>query len=111
MDMLNLCPAFDRFEPMFFDPKRHRQSLALLASTSLIAKRAKLAFAFADRSCRLPAPTGRDYLLRALAARLAGRDEEARVDIDRAFEIDPADEMVFACALSWGRARSKRPPR
>ena len=81
--MLTDCPALDRFEPMFFDPDRHRQSLVLLASTSLVAGRAKLAFAFADRSCRLPAPTGRDYLLRALAARLAGREEEARLDIDR----------------------------
>ena len=76
-----------------------------LAAASLIAKRADLAFAFADRRCRLSAPTGRDYLLRALAARMASRDDEARADLDRAFEIDPADEMVSTCALSWGRER------
>ena len=77
--------------------------MALLASASLVAKRPDLAFAFADRRCRLSAPAGRDYLLRALAARMAGRDDEARGDLDRAFEIDPADEMVLTCALSWGR--------
>ena len=107
MDMLFHCPAFERFEPLFFDPNRHRQSLALLASASLTAERADLAFAFADRRCRLSAPTGRDYLLRAIAARVAGREDEARADLDRAFDIDPADEMILSCALSWGRAPLK----
>ena len=99
--MLTHCPTFNRFEPLFFDPNRHRQSLALLASASLVAERADLAFAFADRRCRLSAPTALDYVLRALAVRAAGREEEARADLDRAFEIDPADEMVLSCALSW----------
>ena len=60
MDMLTSLPQFDRFEPLFFDPAHHRQSLPLLAAAALAQGRADAAFAFADRSCRLPAATGRD---------------------------------------------------
>jgi O-antigen biosynthesis protein len=100
--MLSDCAVFPILEPLFFDPHRHGLSLAGLACASLASGQKERAFAFADRRCRLPAPTGGDYLLRALAARAAGNDPQAREDLRRAFEISPNDESVLVCALNWG---------
>jgi GT2 family glycosyltransferase len=100
--MLSDCAIFPPFEPLFFDPGRHGQSLAALACASLASAQKERAFAFADRRCRLPAPTGGDFLLRALAERAAGSDRRAAQDLRRAFEIAPNDESVLFCALNWG---------
>ena len=107
--MLSSLPGFDRFEPLFFDPARHRQSLPLLAASALAVGRADAAFAFADRSCRLGAPAARDFLLRALARRLAGHNVDARLDLARALEIDPIDNLISSCARFWDEASPLTP--
>ena len=60
------------------------------------------AFMFADRRCRRGTPGARDFLLRATAFRLMGDEGCAKDDLERAFEIDPTDDVVASSVLVWG---------
>ena len=57
---------------------------------------------FADRRCRLPAPTAYDLMLRATASRLMNETSYAEADLARAFEIDPTHDLVISNVLAWG---------
>ncbi len=94
--------SVESLESGLFDSTRHSETLALLASAALSAQQPGLAFMFADRRCRNPTPTARDYLLRAEASRRAGYREYAANDLRRALEIDPVDDLVNSSALTWG---------
>jgi GT2 family glycosyltransferase len=59
---------------------------------------------FADRRCRLDAPTACDFLLRATASRLMCEAAFAEADLARAFEIDPTHDVVIDNVLRWGAA-------
>ena len=100
--MVRNALSFESLEAGLFDSARHYETLALLASAALIAERPGQAFMFADRRCRNPAPTARDYLLRAEASRRAGYGDYAANDLRRALEIDPVDDLVNCSALTWG---------
>ncbi len=92
---------------LFFDPVRHREALALLASEHLGRGEYAAAFRFADRRCRLLKPDARDYLLRSEASRRAGHENFAAQDLARAFEIDPTDRFVASLVMAWGPAEQK----
>ena len=95
----------DQFRPaeaLFFDPARHNEALALLSAEALQKGELETAFMFADRKCRRPTPGARDFLLRAAASRLMGYEGCATEDLERAFEIDPTDELVASSVLAWG---------
>jgi O-antigen biosynthesis protein len=95
----------DQFRPaqvLFFDPARHNEALALLSAEALQKRQLETAFMFADRKCRRPTPSARDFLLRATASRLMGYEGCATEDLERAFEIDPTDELVSSSVLVWG---------
>jgi GT2 family glycosyltransferase len=94
-------------EAMFHDPRRHRAALALLAAECLQRGDVTAAFRFADRLCRLCAPSARDLLLRAEAARRGGFAEEASRDLSRALALDPVDGLVLRQALVHGDAGEK----
>lgn len=94
-------------DALFFDPSRHREALALLASEHLGRGEYAAAFQFADRRCRLLKPDARDYLLRSEASRRAGHEDFAARDLARAFEIDPTDRFVASLVLAWGPAEQK----
>ena len=86
----------------FFDANRHGEALALLSADALRSGRPEAAFLFADRRCRLAAPTVYDLILRATASRLMSETAYAENDLARAFEIDPTHELVLWNALAWG---------
>ena len=89
-------------ETLFFDPGGHNEALALLSADALRHRRLESAFMFADRRCRRLTPGARDFLLRATASRLMGYEACAKDDLERAFEIDPTDELVASSILVWG---------
>ena len=93
---------FPSLEALFFDPSRHNEALALLSAGALRTRRLETAFMFADRRCRRPRPGARDFLLRATASRLIGDEGGAKQDLERAFEIDPTDDLVASSVLHWG---------
>jgi O-antigen biosynthesis protein len=86
----------------FADAARHSEALALLCAEALRKGRPEAAFMFADRRCRLVAPTACDLLLRATASRLMGETGYAERDLARAFETDPTHDLVIANVLAWG---------
>jgi GT2 family glycosyltransferase len=86
----------------FFDADRHSDALALLCAEALKRGPPDTAFMFADRKCRLSAPTAYDLTLRALASRLMNEIGYAQADLARAFEIDPMNDLVIANVLDWG---------
>jgi GT2 family glycosyltransferase len=92
----------------FFDPRRHGEALARLASECLSRGESSAAFRFADRRCRLSKSGARDYLLRSEASRRAGHDEFAARDLARALDADPTDRMVKTLVLQWGSDEQKR---
>ena len=92
---------------LFFDPFRHGEALAQLASENLHRGDLLLAFQYADRRCRLPLPGAAAFLLRSEASRRAGLDDFAVQDLARAIEIDPTDQMVKSLALRWGTPDQK----
>jgi O-antigen biosynthesis protein len=89
-------------EALLVEPRRQNELLASLSASALQKGEFEAAFMFADRRCRRPTPSARDFLLRALACRRLGYDESATQDLVRAFEIDPNDELVISNALRWG---------
>jgi GT2 family glycosyltransferase len=95
-------------DALFFDPRRHGEALALLASQHLDRGNFATAFRYADRRCRLFKPGARDLLLRSEASRGDGHAEEAAEDLTRALEIDPTDRLVKKLALRWGTAEQKQ---
>jgi GT2 family glycosyltransferase len=95
-------------EAMFFDPGRHAESLALIASQHLNQGRFQLAFQFADRRCRIVKPKARDFLLRAEASRRSGHAAFAAEDLAKAIEADPTDPYVLQAALHWGGPAQQR---
>jgi len=90
------------FDASFFDPRRHAEALARLASEHLDRGDYAAAFRYADRRCRLFKAGAREYLLRSEASRRAGHAEFAARDLTRALEADPTDPLVMTLALSWG---------
>jgi GT2 family glycosyltransferase len=94
-------------DSLFFEPRRHGEALARLASRELDRGDYAAAFRYADRRCRLLRPDARDYLLRSEASRGAGFADEAGEDLTRAIDIDPTDRLVKKFALRWGKAEQK----
>jgi GT2 family glycosyltransferase len=94
-------------DTLFFDPRRHGEALARLASREIDRGDFMAAFRYADRRCRWLRPDARDYLLRSEASRGAGFADEAGEDLTRAIEIDPTDRLVKKFALRWGQAEQK----
>ena len=80
------------------------ERLSLLAADALTTGRPEAAYMFADRRCRLQAPTAYDFLLRATASRLMNEAAFAEADLTRAFEIDPTHDLVIDNVLRWGGA-------
>ena len=66
-----------------------------------------LAFALADRRCRLIVPAARDLFLRAQTHKAAGRLEAAQRDLGAALALDPTDILLDRAALSWGDEASR----
>lgn len=96
------CDPRDLAATGFFDAGRHVEALALLCANALRKGRPEAAFMFADRRCRLPAPTAYDLMLRATASRLMKATGYAEADLVRAFEIDPTQDLVISNVLAWG---------
>ncbi len=94
-------------DALFFDPRRHYEALALLASEQLERGEFRAAFRYADRRCRL-AKNAHDFLLRAEASRRAGETRFAAKDLARAIEIDPTDPLVNRMVLRQGSPEQKR---
>jgi GT2 family glycosyltransferase len=90
------------FDASFFDPRRHGEALARLASGHLGRGDFAAAFRYADRNCRLFKAGAREYLLRSEASRRSGHAEFAAQDLALALEADPTDPLVKTLALSWG---------
>ncbi|HXZ15975.1 MAG TPA: glycosyltransferase [Roseiarcus sp.] len=80
---------------------------SLLAADALTIGRPETAYMFADRRCRLPAPTAVDFLLRATASRLMNEASFAEADLSRAFEIDPTHDLIVSNVLRWGAAAAR----
>ena len=95
-------------EALLVEPRRQNELLASLSATALQEGQFGAAFMFADRRCRRPTPSARDFLLRASACHRLGYDESAAQDLVRAFEIDPTDELVISNALRWGPQALRR---
>ena len=95
------------FDASFFDPRRHAEALARLASQHLDRGDYAAAFRYADRRCRLFKAGAREYLLRSEASRRAGHAKFAAQDLTRALEADPTDPLVVTLALSWGSDAQK----
>jgi GT2 family glycosyltransferase len=94
--------SYDRAGRSLFDAGRHSEALTLLSAGALRMGRPETAFMFADRRCRLPAPTAHDFMLRATASRLMNETSYAETDLARAFEIDPTNDLVISNVLAWG---------
>jgi O-antigen biosynthesis protein len=101
------CDRQDLARATFFDPGRHSEALALRYADALKTGRPEAAFMFADRRCRLCAPTAYDLMLRAIASRLMNETAYAEADLAKAFEIDPTHDLVIANALAWGAPELK----
>ena len=85
------------------DSGQHLRTLSRIAAEALLSGALETAYACADRRCRLPARgQARPFLLRAEAARRLGYLAQARDDMRRAFELDPADRLVSLQALTLG---------
>ena len=69
------------FDASFFDPRRHGEALARLASEHLGRGDFVAAFRYSDRSCRLFKAGAQEYLLRSEASRRAGHAEFAAKDL------------------------------
>src|ERR1700722_7147162 len=88
-------------DPTIFDTPHHR-ALELLALRALSTGRAKAAFEFADRRCRVaPSPNAHCFLLRAEASYRMGEIAEAISDLELALEISPQDILVNRRMLAW----------
>jgi len=94
-------------DPLFFDRRRHFEALLKEVSKNLADQRPERAFAFIDRRCRLLAPSGHDFLLRAEISRRAGFVTEGFRDLARALELDPTDRPILRAALSQGEPAQK----
>ncbi|MDE3175694.1 MAG: hypothetical protein KGM15_06225, partial [Pseudomonadota bacterium] len=66
-----------------------------------------VAFAFADRRCRLIVPSARDLFLRAQTHKAAGRLEAAQLDLSAALALDPTDAAIDRAALLWGASEAR----
>ena len=100
--------SYDLARAGLFDAGRHTEALALLSAEALCTGRSEAAFMFADRRCRLSAPTACDFMLRATALRLMNQTSDAEADLARAFEFDPTSDLVISNVLAWG-AQTLRP--
>jgi O-antigen biosynthesis protein len=95
-------------DSLLVEPHRQNELLASLSAAALQDEEFEAAFMFADRRCRRPTPSARDFLLRASVSRRLGYDESAMQDLARAVEIDPTDELVLSNALRWGPQALRR---
>ncbi len=91
-----------QMEALLVEPHRQNELLASFSAAALQGGDYWAAFMFADRRCRRPTPSARDFLLRALASRRLGCPESATQDLARSIETDPTDELVISNALRWG---------
>ena len=81
---------------------RHHLELELGAVRALASDDNRLAFALADRRCRiLPLPESQIYLLRAEALQRLGYKAAALKDVSKALDISPDDVGAARRMMSW----------
>ncbi|WP_131195414.1 glycosyltransferase family 2 protein [Lichenihabitans psoromatis] len=103
-----IVSALDDLDAAFFDPRRHRDVLAVIASSRLANGRPDQAFAFADRLCRIDPSAALGRLLRFEALRLWRGLDRALADLDRAADLDPTDRGVNRALLRWSLEAGQR---
>lgn len=89
-------------DALFFDASRHFEALLLPVRGYLDRDEPARAFPYADRRCRLAAPTARDFVLRSEISRRAGFVAEGYRDLARALDLDPTDRQILRIALTRG---------
>lgn len=92
-------------DPVSAFPSKKTHHLDLERETVRALERAdyRLAFALADRRCRIPPhPDARIYLLRAEALHHLGLTDAALESVSRACELDPDDLVAARRMMAWG---------